>query len=50
MKKIIEFMTGSKIVATSGTIKGRKSTGVHDVGSGTKGFEKDGRHTSASYN
>lgn len=50
MKKLIEMVFGAKIIATSSDIKGRKTTGVHDQGSGTKGFEKDNSHSSVSYN
>ncbi len=50
MKKIIALLMGAKVLATSEAIKGRKTTGVHDQGSGTKGFEKDNSHSSVSYN
>lgn len=50
MKKLIEKMFGVKIIAVSNDIKGRKTSGVHDQGSGTKGFEKDNSHSSVSYN
>ena len=50
MKKMIEFLIGAKVVASPASIKGRKTFGVHDYGSGTKGFEKDNSHTSESYN
>jgi hypothetical protein len=50
MKKLIEKMFGVKVIAASNNIKGRKTTGVHDQGSGTKGFEKDNSHSSVSYN
>lgn len=50
MKKLIEKMLGLTVVATSSEIQGRKTSGVHDVGAGTKGFEKDNSHSSVSYN
>ncbi len=50
MKKLIEKLFGAKVIATTHDIMGRKTKGVHDQGSGTKGFEKDNSHSSVSYN